>query len=74
MPCTSMASRSLDEARRLIADPNLPPKVGLLTQPVDGKAIKQELQSLVDQVDGTPWGAARQMLWDRIDDLKRKLT
>lgn len=70
---TSMASRSLEEARRMIADPNLPPKVGLLPQPVDGKAIKRELQLLVDQVDGTPWGAARQMLWDRIDDLKRKL-
>ena len=70
---TSMKIRSLEEAKRLIADPKTPPKVGLLPQPVDGKAVKRELQLLVDQVDGTPWGAARQMLWDRIDELKRKL-
>jgi hypothetical protein len=70
---TSMAIRSIEEAKRLIADPKLPPKVGLLPQPVDGKAAKRELQLLIEQVPGTPWGAARQMLWDRIDDLKRRL-
>lgn len=73
---TSMNIRAIEEAKKMIADPNLPPKnVHLLLgqNPINGTALKKELQLLIDQINFIPWGAKRQIVWDRIDEIKRKL-
>ena len=63
----------IPNVERPVVAPIPPRGVAMLPQPFDGKAVKQELQLLVEQVDSTPWCAAKKTLWDRVNDLKKKL-